>query len=159
MIISGMEQLRCSPPLISPPVRSSDNACGVTASGVSALPAHHRSADAQNPRSHLILDNYATHKHDQVKLWLDKHPRFHLHFTPTSALWLNLVERFFGLITQERIRRGVFTSLDALETAIREYLDNHNAAPSPFVWTKSADQILAKVERARNALEAVQNAN
>src|SRR6516162_11242424 len=81
MIISGMEQLRCSPPLISPPVRSSDNACGVTASGVSALPAHHRSADAQNPRSHLILDNYATHKHDQVKLWLDKHPRFHLHFT------------------------------------------------------------------------------
>ena len=121
-----------------------------------------RTIDQQTPKTldlHLILDNYATHKHDQVKLWLDKHPRFHLHFTPTSALWLNLVERFFGLITQERIRRGVFTSLDALETAIREYLDNHNAAPKPFVWTKSADQILAKVERARNALEALQNAN
>ena len=121
-----------------------------------------RIIDQQTPKTldlHLILDNYATHKHDQVKLWLDKHPRFHLHFTPTSASWLNLVERFFGLITQERICRGVFTSLDALETAIREYLDNHNAAPNPFVWTKSADQILAKVERARNALEALQNAN
>ena len=121
-----------------------------------------RTIDQQTPKTldlHLILDNYATHKHDKVKLWLDKHPRFHLHFTPTSASWLNLVERFFGLITQERIRRGVFTSLDALETAIREYLDNHNAAPNPFVWTKSADQILAKVERARNALEALQNAN
>jgi len=121
-----------------------------------------RIIDQQTPKTldlHLILDNYATHKHDKVKLWLDKHPRFHLHFTPTSASWLNLVERFFGLITQERIRRGVFTSLDALETAIREYLDNHNAAPNPFVWTKSADQILAKVERARNALEALQNAN
>ena len=121
-----------------------------------------RTIDQQTPKTldlHLILDNYATHKHDKVKLWLDKHPRFHLHFTPTSASWLNLVERFFGLITQERIRRGVFTSLDALETAIREYLDNHNAAPKPFVWTKSADQILAKVERAHNALEALQNAN
>ena len=121
-----------------------------------------RTIDQQTPKTldlHLILDNYATHKHDKVKLWLDKHPRFHLHFTPTSASWLNLVERFFGLITQERIRRGVFTSLDALETAIREYLDNHNAAPNPFVWTKSADQILAKVERARNALEALQNGN
>ena len=121
-----------------------------------------RIIDQQTPKTldlHLILDNYATHKHDKVKLWLDKHPRFHLHFTPTSASWLNLVERFFGLITQERIRRGVFTSLDALETAIREYLDNHNAAPKPFVWTKSADQILAKVERARNALEALQNGN
>ena len=118
--------------------------------------------DQQTPKTldlHLILDNYATHKHDKVKLWLDKHPRFHLHFTPTSASWLNLVERFFGLITQERIRRGVFTSLDALETAIREALDNHNAAPKPFVWTKSADQIPAKVERAHNALEALQNAN
>ena len=121
-----------------------------------------RTIDQQTPKTldlHLILDNYATHKHDKVKLWLDKHPRFHLHFTPTSASWLNLVERFFGLITQERIRRGVFTSLDALETAIREYLDNHNAAPKPFVWTKSADQILAKVERARNALETLQNGN
>jgi transposase len=121
-----------------------------------------RTIDRQTPKTldlHLILDNYATHKHDKVKLWLDKHPRFHLHFTPTSASWLNLVERFFGLITQERIRRGVFTSLEALETAIREYLDNHNAAPKPFVWTKSPDQILAKVERARNALEALKNGN
>ena len=121
-----------------------------------------RTIDQQTPKTldlHLILDNYATHKHDKVKLWLDKHPRFHLHFTPTSASWLNLVERFFGLITQQRIRRGVFTSRDALETAIREYLDNHNAAPKPFVWTKSADQILAKVERARNALEALKNGN
>jgi hypothetical protein len=81
------------------------------------------------------------------------HPRFHLHFTPTSASWLNQVERFFGLITQQRIRRGVFTSVAELETAIHDYLEHHNAHPKPFVWTKSAEEILAKVTRARNALE------
>jgi transposase len=114
-----------------------------------------RTIHRQTPKEldlHLVLDNYATHKHANVKAWLAKHPRFHLHFTPTSASWLNQVERFFGLITQERIRRGVFTSVAELATAIHDYLEHHNAHPKPFLWTKSAEEILAKVTRARNAL-------
>jgi transposase len=103
---------------------------------------------------HLIADNYATHKHPTVKAWLAKHPRFHMHFTPTSASWLNQVERFFGLITGDRIRCGVFKSVAELEAAIREYLDHHNAHPTPFVWTKSATDILEKVARGRQALES-----
>jgi len=115
-----------------------------------------RTIHRQTPKRvdlHLVLDNYATHKHANVKTWLAKHPRFHLHFTPTSASWLNQVERFFGLITQERIRRGVFTSVPELEAAIHDYLEHHNANPKPFVWTKSAEEIFAKVARARKALE------
>jgi hypothetical protein len=104
---------------------------------------------------HLIADNYATHKHPKVKAWLKRHPRFHMHFTPTSASWLNQVERFFGRITTERIRRGVFKSVAELETAIQEYLDNHNADPKPFVWTASATAILEKVARGRHVLESV----
>lgn len=104
---------------------------------------------------HLILDNYATHKTPQVKKWLAAHPRFNLHFTPTSASWLNMVERFFGRITQDRIRCGVFKSLAELESAIMQYLDHHNANPKPFIWTKSAGEILEKVARAKQALESV----
>ncbi len=121
-----------------------------------------RTIDRQTPKTvdlHLVLDNYATHKHANVKTWLAKHPRFHLHFTPTSASWLNQVERFFGLITQERIRRGVFTSVPELEAAIHDYLEHHNANPKPFVWTKSAEEIFAKVARARKALEQVSSGN
>ena len=104
---------------------------------------------------HLIVDNYATHKTPRVKRWLRAHPRFHLHFTPTSASWLNMVERFFGLITEDRIRCGTFTSVAELETAIMDYLDQHNANPKPFVWTKSAGAILEKVARAKQTLESV----
>ena len=104
---------------------------------------------------HLIADNYATHKHPAVKAWLKRHPRFHMHFTPTSASWLNQVERFFGLITEDRIRRGVFRSVAELEAAIQEYLDNHNVNPKPFVWTASAVSILEKVRRGRQALESL----
>jgi len=104
---------------------------------------------------HLIADNYATHKHPAVKAWLKRHPRFHMHFTPTSASWLNQVERFFGLITEDRIRRGVFRSVAELEAAIQEYLDNHNVDPKPFVWTASAVSILEKVRRGRQALESL----
>jgi transposase len=104
---------------------------------------------------HLVLDNYATHKTAEVAKWLAKHPRFKLHFTPTSASWLNLVERFFAKITTERIRRGVFTSVDELETAIHDYLDHNNAQPKPFVWSKSASDILAREARAKAALEVV----
>jgi len=106
---------------------------------------------------HLVLDNYATHKTPSVNAWLAKHKRFKLHFTPTSASWLNLVERFFAEITRKRIRRGVFTSVAELAEAIHDYLDRHNANPKPFVWTKTAKVILAKERRALDALEAIKN--
>ncbi len=96
---------------------------------------------------HLIMDNYGTHKTAAVRRWFLRHPEYRLHFTPTSASWLNLVERFFGEITEKRIRRGAFRSVPALEAAIREYLEHHNAAPKPFVWTASADLILSKVRK------------
>jgi len=104
---------------------------------------------------HLIADNYATHKHPKVRAWLKRHPRFHMHFTPTSGSWLNQVERFFGRITQDRIRRGVFKSVAELELAIQQYVDHHNADPKPFIWTASATAILEKVARGRQALESV----
>jgi transposase len=116
-----------------------------------------RLIDRSTPKGfdlHLIADNYATHKHPAVKAWLAKHPRFHMHFTPTSASWLNQVERFFGLITGDRIRCGVFKSVAELEGAIQDYLDHHNIDPKPFVWTKSATDILEKVARGRQALES-----
>src|SRR5215471_8056497 len=106
---------------------------------------------------HLILDNYSTHKTKQVQNWLKRHKRFKLHFIPTSSSWLNLVERFFSSITQDAIRRGVFKSVADLEATICAYLANHNAMPTPFVWTKSADVILAKVNRARETLAAVKS--
>jgi transposase len=96
---------------------------------------------------HLVLDNYATHKTPAVKRWFDRHPEYHLHFTPTSGSWLNQVERFFAKITEKQIRRGVFRSVAALEKAIMEFLAAHNENPRPFVWTASADLILDKVKR------------
>jgi transposase len=112
---------------------------------------HHTPADLD---LHLVVDNYATHKTPAVKRWLKAHPRFHLHFTPTSASWLNMVERFFAEITRKRIRRGVFRSVTELQSAIMEYLENHNADPKPFIWTKSAGEILEKVARAKQVLES-----
>jgi transposase len=108
---------------------------------------------------HIILDNYSTHKTQQVQNWLKRHKRFKLHFIPTSSSWLNLVERFFGLITEDAIRRGAFKSVAELEATIENYLKNHNAAPTPFVWTKTADVILAKVDRARETLATVKSGN
>ncbi len=96
---------------------------------------------------HLILDNYGTHKTAAIKRWLLRHPRFHLHFTPTGASWLNLVERLFALLTEKQLRRGVHRSTRELETAIRTYLEHHNRHPRPFIWTKTADQILDAVAR------------
>jgi len=104
---------------------------------------------------HLILDNYSTHKHENVKQWLGKHSRFHLHFTPTSSSWLNLVERFFGTLTDKAIRRGVFHSVPDLIAAIEHYLEANNADPKPFVWTASAESILAKVRRGRVVLDQI----
>ena len=103
---------------------------------------------------HLVVDNYATHKHPEVKKWLARHTRFHLHFTPTSSSWLNLVERFFAEITRKRIRRGVFKSVTDLEVAIHSYLAEHNDHPKPFVWTAKAADILAKVRRGKQTLES-----
>jgi transposase len=96
---------------------------------------------------HLIMDNYGTHKTPRVKRWLQRHPRYEVHFTPTSASWLNQVERFFAEITEQRIRRGVFRSVQALEAAIKEYLEKHNQNPRPFVWTATADLIFKKLQK------------
>ncbi len=104
---------------------------------------------------HLILDNYATHKHPNVKAWLEKNPRFHLHFTPTSSSWLNLVERWFRELTDKALRRGVFHSVPDLIEAIEQYLDAHNDQPKPLIWTATADSILEKVARGRVALQTV----
>ena len=117
-----------------------------------------RTIDRHTPKGldlHLIADNYATHNHPGVKAWLEKHPRLHLHFTPTSASWLNLVERWFAKITQQRIRRGAFKSVPDLVKAIMEYLDANNADPKPFTWTASVQGILSKVKRANEALESL----
>ena len=104
---------------------------------------------------HLIVDNYRTHKHDNVDAWLAKHPRFHLHFIPTSSSWLNLVERWFRELTEKAIRRGVFHSVPDLIAAIEAFLAAHNNDPKPFVWTASVDSILAKVGRCKAVLETV----
>jgi transposase len=96
---------------------------------------------------HAILDNYATHKHPKVRAWLDRHPHWVFHFTPTSGSWLNAVENFFSALTRRRIRRGVFKSIVDLQAAINRYLKEHNQSPKPFVWTKPAKDIIAKVDR------------
>ena len=115
-----------------------------------------RQVDKQTPQGldlHLILDNYQTHKHSKVKKWLEKHPRFHLHFIPTSSSWLNMVERVFGELTQKTVRRGVFRSVPELIAAIERFLEHRNENPKPFTWTATADAILEKVARAKVVLE------
>lgn len=117
-----------------------------------------RTIDHQTPTDldlHLIVDNYGTHTHPEVTKWLAKHPRFQLHFTPTSASWLNMVERWFREITEKRIRRAAFQSVNALVRAIMDYLDANNADPKPFVWTASMQTILSKVRRANEVLETL----
>jgi transposase len=117
-----------------------------------------RKLDREVPKGlqvHLICDNYATHKHPKVKAWLAKHPRVHMHFTPTSSSWLNLIERWFRELTDKALRRGVFHSVPDLITKIEDYLAAHNEDPKPFIWTATADDILAKVARGRVALQAI----
>jgi transposase len=120
-----------------------------------------RQIDRETPKDktlHLIADNYATHKHPAVQEWLARHPRFNMHFTPTSASWLNMVERFFRDLTTEQLRRGVFRSVPELTAAIDAYIAHHNINPKPFIWTKSARDILQKVIRANSRLSSKQNA-
>jgi transposase len=119
-----------------------------------------RLIDEQTPSDkqvHLIVDNYSTHKHPKVKSWLKRHPRFLVHFTPTSASWLNMVERFFRDLTDKRIRRGVFKSIPTLVAAIETYIATHNQSPKPFIWTAAASDILEKVTRARKRLDKLQS--
>ena len=119
-----------------------------------------RQIDRETPKDkalHLVCDNYATHKHPVVQAWLQKHPRFHIHFTPTSASWLNMVERFFRSISTDRLERGVFRSLPELITAIDDYIVIHNQNPKPFVWTAEANDILQKVIRANRKLGSKKN--
>jgi len=117
-----------------------------------------RRIDAETPSGlelHLIIDNYSTHKHARVKTWLERHPRFHLHFTPTSCSWLNLIERWFAELTNKRLRRGDFHNVAELIGAIQEYLTHTNQQPKPFVWTASAQSILDKVQRCNAIYETV----
>ena len=119
-----------------------------------------RKVDKEVPKTlavHMILDNYATHKHPAVKSWLAKHPRFQLHFTPTSSSWLNLVERWFRELTDKAIRRGVFHSVPDLIAAIEKYMEVHNDEPKPLVWTATTESILTKVRRGRVALNQTVN--
>lgn len=114
-------------------------------------------ATPDHKQLHLIVDNYATHKHPKVKRWLARHKRFHIHFTPTGASWLNMVERFFRDLTQHRLRRGVFRDVEELITAIDQYVDRHNEQPKPSIWTAKASDILEKVKRARVTLNNIQS--
>lgn len=114
-----------------------------------------KKVERQTPKAqeiHIILDNYATHKHPNVVEWIEKKKRIFLHFIPTSSSWLNMVERFFGSLTDKRLRRGVFTSVKELEVALNDFISKHNDNPKPFVWTKSTEDILEKVGRARERL-------
>ncbi len=116
--------------------------------------------DAETPSNldlHLIVDNYATHKHTKVQSWLKRHRRFHMHFIPTSSSWLNLVERWFREITEKRIRRGTFPNVNALIDAIQSFIDDHNLHRKTFKWTAKAETILVKVRRARNVLDKMQS--
>lgn len=118
-----------------------------------------RKLDREFPKNmplHLIVDNYGTHNHHKVQEWLGKHPRFTLHFTPTSSSWLNLIERWFRELTDKRIRRGVFYSVQDLIMAIDEFMDNWNEEPCPFVWTASVESILMKMDKCREVLEVIQ---
>jgi len=117
--------------------------------------------DAETPPEldlHLIVDNYSTHKHPKVQSWLKRHKRFHIHFIPTSSSWLNVIERWFRDLTHNRIRNGVFRSVPDLIQAIQDYIAHHNENPTTFVWTKKAEDILAKVARARAALNKLPSA-
>jgi len=120
-----------------------------------------RHIDQQTPLNldlHLIVDNYSTHKHSKVQKWLERRPRIHVHFTPTSASWLNMVERFFRNLTDKCVRRGIFRSVDELERALLDHITVHNENPAPFIWTAEASDILEKVKRGRASLDNIQSA-
>ena len=115
--------------------------------------------ERQTPKDneiHIILDNYSTHKHPNELEWIEKKKRIFIHFVPTSSSWLNLVERFFGILTDKQLRRGVFTSVKELEAAFKDFIEEHNRSPMPFVWTKSTEEIVEKIGRTRVQLNNIQ---
>jgi transposase len=124
-----------------------------SASGEAEVSPPDRADHSQEKHIYLICDNYATHKRDKVIRWLDRHKRFHVHFTPTSASWLNMVQRFFRDLTQKQLCRGIFRNLEQLIMAIGNYIDQHNQNPKPFIWTAKASDILEKVTRAQASLD------
>jgi transposase len=126
-----------------------------SASGVHPLSQQDQSRDPAGRELHLIVDNYATHKHPKVRAWLERHKRFHFHFTPTSASWLNAVEGFFAKLTRQRLKRGVFKGIVDLQAAINRYLAETNQNPKPFTWTADPDAIIEKVRRGKQALESI----
>ena len=134
--------------------RSMAERAGVSSSTVQRICAA-RGPQPHRVKVHLILDNYATHNHPKVRAWLERHPRFELHFTPTSSSWLNMVELFFGKLTDKPIRRGLRLLSRNLIDAIENYLAAHNQDPKPFIWTATTDQILEKVRRGRVTLDAI----
>jgi len=114
--------------------------------------------DGESPAGlnlHLVVDTYGTHKHPRVKSWLQRHPRFHLHFIPTSSSWLNMVERWFREITDKRIRRGTFQNVPALIAAIKDYVNNHNQNPRVFVWSAPVERILEKYAKCKGLLDSL----
>ena len=126
------------------------------ASGVLEVPAPHRPGVPRQTPLHLVMDNYGTHGTPEVKAWLKRHPRFVVHYVPTSCSWLNLIERWFAELTNKRIRRDSFFSVDDLIAAIEEFLAAWNENPKPFVWTATVDSIVAKLARCRQTLEQIQ---
>ena len=146
--MSGMEPPPCSRPSTWPPAKCSANANRAT--GIRSFWRSYATSTATSPKTldvHLLVDNYATHKHAKVKAWLARRPRYHIHYTPTDASWLNQLERWFGIVTQQAIRRGTFSSVKQLTRKIDRFVNDYNFSNRPFVWTATADSILAKVER------------
>jgi transposase len=143
----ALRDLRAQRPLVRFPAPSGQStSCHRAAEFLNFL----KEIDAQVPEGldvHIVMDNYATHKTPKIKAWLTRRPHYHVHFTPTSASWINQVERWFAELTRKRLRRGVHTSVRQLQADIRAFIDRHNQNPKPFKWTKSADQILASVRR------------
>jgi transposase len=128
--------------------------CSGTAIGIHPLSQPDRNTGARWKAIHVILDNYAAHKHPKVGEWLGRHPRFTFHFTPTSCSWLNAVEGFFARLTNRRLKRGVFHSLVDLQAAINRFLAQHNESSKPFVWTADPDEIIAAVRRGHQVLDS-----
>src|SRR5512133_133231 len=156
MITKGTARRRSSPRSTCSRARSSAAACSAT--GIRKFIRFLNTIEATVPVGkvvHVILDNYATHKHPKVKAWLERHPRFVFHFTPTSCSWLNAVEGFFAKLTTRRLQRGVFCSIIELQAAINRFLDQANDNPKPFVWTADPDKIIAAVKRGHQALDSI----
>jgi transposase len=124
-------------------------------SGVHPLPQRRRGGGPASKAVHVILDNYAAHRHPKVRQWLDRHQRFTFHFSPTSCSWLNAVEGFFATLTKRRLKRGVFHSIFDLQASINRFLKEHNMQPKPFVWTADPDKIIAAVRRGHQMLDSI----